>query len=223
MPRPARLCVPGIPFHVVHRGNDRKPTFFSQEDYQAYLDLLVRSCKRYATTVHAYVLMTNHIHLLMTSTLADGISRTMQFLGSNYVRRINERYERTGTLWEGRFKSSPVDTEFYCLACYRYIELNPVRAGIVEGPEDYRWSSYLENVGKRTPPLVEPHPCFLALSNSKAERIDRYRALVRLQLPHIAMESIRLGTRNGAPVGSDDFKRRLTKVGSTKVGSEPLS
>ena len=223
MPRPARLCVPGIPFHVVHRGNDRKPTFFAQSDYQAYLDLLVRACERYQTTVHAYVLMTNHVHLLMTSALAQGISRTMQFLGSNYVRRINEQYERTGTLWEGRFRSSPVDTEFYCLACYRYIELNPVRAGIVEAPEDYRWSSHLENIGKRTPSIVEPHPCFLALSNSRVERTDRYRALVRLQLPKIAIESIRLGTKNGAPVGSDDFKKRLTKVESIKVGSEPLS
>jgi putative transposase len=216
MPRPARIRLPGIPFHVVHRGNDRKQTFFGKSDYQTYLDLLVRSCQRYETAVHAYVLMTNHVHLLMTSSLADGVSHTMQYLGSSYARRINGQYGRTGTLWEGRFKSSPVDSEFYCLACYRYIELNPVRARIVDAPEDYRWSSYLENVGERRPAIVEPHPCFLALSKSRAERTRRYRALVRLQLPPTAVDSIRLGAKTGTPVGSEDFKNRL------KLGSEPL-
>jgi putative transposase len=227
MPRPHRIRIPGLTFHVVQRGHNGQRTFFSNDDFRRYIELVALSSRRYATEVHAYVLMSNHVHLLMTSSKASGISRTMQMVGSNYVREINEQYDRTGTLWEGRFRSSPIDSEFYCLACYRYIELNPVRAGLVSAPGDYRWSSFLENTGQQAPRLTEPHPSFLALGLTDAERVARYREIVRLRLPTTTLETIRLGTRKGSPVGSAKFRQRLAAMNgrgqspSEKKGSDP--
>jgi putative transposase len=209
MPRPLRICLPGLTLHVVHRGNNRQRTFHSDDDFRLYLELLVHACRRYETQTHAYVLMSNHVHLLMTSKHATGVSRTMQMVGSNFVRAVNEKHARTGTLWEGRFKSSPIDAESYCLACYRYIELNPVRAGMVSTPADYRWSSYLENTGQRTPRVTVPHPSFLALAATDAERIEKYRGIVKMRLPTRTLESIRQGARKGTPVGNERFIQRL--------------
>lgn len=209
MSRLPRIRIPGITFHVVQRGNDRNRVFFADDDYRAYLHRLNLMSQRYDTSVHAYVLMTNHVHLLLTSRLPDGISRTMQHVSSGYARRINDRYRRTGTLWEARFKSSPVDSEFYCLACYRYIELNPVRAGLVLAPADYRWSSYHENVGKRSVSIVTPHACYEALGRSRSERVDRYREIVHEYLPDRMIADIRHGMRRGSPVGSDRFRKRI--------------
>lgn len=214
MARPRRILIAGITFHIVQRGHDRNRTFFRDDDYRDYLLLLSRMSQRYKTSVHAYVLMTNHVHLLMTSRQDDGVSRTMQHVAGTYARRINQRLERRGSLWEGRFKSSPVDSDFYCLACYRYIELNPVRAGMVARPEDYRWSSHHENIGRRAMRVVEPHETFAALGASRAERAQRYRGIIRERLPNRTVEAIRHGTEKGLPVGRDDFKERIeTKIG----------
>jgi putative transposase len=209
MSRLPRIRVPGVTFHVVQRGNDRQRTFFVDDDFRSYLYLLNLCSRRYETSVHAYVLMTNHVHLLVTSKLPDGISRTMQHLAAGYARRINDRYRRTGSLWEGRFRSSPIETEFYCLACYRYIELNPVRAGMVATPAEYRWSSYRENVGRRSPSIVTPHPCYLLLGRTPAVRHERYRGLVHEYLPDRAIAAIRHGMSKGLPVGAESFSRRL--------------
>jgi putative transposase len=210
-------------FHGVHRGNDRSRTFFVEDDYRAYLHLLSLKSRRYGTSVHAYVLMTNHVHLLLTSSLPDGISRTMQHVSAEYARRINDRYRRTGNLWEGRFKSSPIDSEFYCLACYRYIELNPLRAGMVQTPGDYRWSSYHENIGRRSLSIVTPHACYLSLGGSPAVRHEQYRGIVHEHLPDQTIAAIRHGASKGLPVGSDAFKTRIeteigTSLGSREVG-----
>jgi putative transposase len=237
MPRPPRISIPEITFHIVQRGNDRSRTFFVDDDYRAYLNLLNLMSARYATDVHAYVLMTNHVHLLMTSKLADGVSRTMQQVAAGYSRRINDRHQRTGTLWEGRFRSSAIDSEFYCLACYRYIELNPVRAGLVQYPGDYRWSSYAENAGLCAPAIVKHHPCYLALADSTGLRRERYADLVDERISDHTVTEIRRGAGKGLPVGSDGFKRRIEselgrpltprKVGrprmvtATKMGSDP--
>jgi putative transposase len=237
MPRLPRICIPDVTFHVVQRGNDRSRIFFIDDDYRAYLNLLNLMTHRYETEVHAYVLMTNHVHLLMTSKLADGVSRTMQQVAGRYSRRINDRYQRTGTLWEGRFKSSAIDSEFYCLACYRYIELNPVRARLVRFPGDYRWSSFEENAGLRRASIIKPHACYLALADTAPSRQKKYAALVHDQISDQAVTEIRRGAGKGLPVGSDDFKhrieselgRRLTprRVGrpriaeATEIGSDP--
>lgn len=235
MPRPPRIIVPGIPFHVVQRGNDRNPTFFEHDDYRAYLLLLAKIARRYQTIVHAYVLMTNHVHLLLTSNREDGISRTMQQLGSSYTRRVNKLYERTGTLWEKRFSSCPVQTDRYCLACYRYIELNPVRAGIVKRPQAYRWSSYHENTGREPWRVVRPHATYLALARTRQARCEAYARLFDDVLPDAALEQIRTSTGSGIPLGSDAFRAGLEQragraIGArkrgrprAKKGSEPFS
>jgi len=132
MPRKPRVYLSGVPCHVIQRGNDRQPCFYSEEDYVFYLECLYDACKRYKVNLHAYVLMTNHVHLLVTPRVADGISRVMQSIGRRYVQYVNVTYKRSGTLWEGRHKSSLVDADNYLLSCYRYIEMNPVRAGMVQ-------------------------------------------------------------------------------------------
>ena len=215
MPRAPRINIAGITLHVVQRGNNKQRTFFDDDDFRVYLHLLRKMSERYDVSVHAYVLMTNHVHLLMTQSKIDGISRTMQQLASAHSRRINDRLDRTGTLWESRFKSSPIDTDHYCLACYRYIELNPVRAGLVSSPADYCWSSYLENVGLTSNASLKPHQSFLKLGPSGKTRIDRYKALIAQRLDDQAKRAIRLGTAKGLPFGSPIFVRHLeTETGN---------
>ncbi len=145
MPRKVRVYLAGMPCHVIQRGNNRQVCFYADEDYLFYKECLLDACKRYHVVTHAYVLMTNHVHLLMTPEDADGISAVMQSVGRRYVQYINKMYCRSGTLWEGRYKASIVSAEDYLLACYRYIEMNPVVASMVEHPGDYRWSSYRAN------------------------------------------------------------------------------
>lgn len=222
MPRPPRINIPDVTFHVVQRGNDRGRTFFEDGDFKRYLLLLRRISRRYATDVHAYVLMSNHVHLLMTSRRQHGISLTMQQLGSAYVRYVNDRYARTGTLWEGRFRSSPVDSDYYCLACYRYIELNPVRAGMVAAPEDYRWSSFRENVGLRSLSIVTPHVSFIDLASQPHERHRRYRRIVEESLPERTLATLRDSTRKGVPIGSERFVGLIErKTGKAMHGRKP--
>ena len=160
MPRPRRIDAPGYPQHVVQRGNNRQRVFFADGDRVAYLRLLCHHADQQHCRVHAYVLMDNHVHLLATPDLCGGLSRMMQAVNRTYVRRVNDRQGRTGTLWEGRFHSTVVDTDRYLLACQRYIELNPVRAGKVAHPGDYRWSSYRANARGRPNALLEPHSAF---------------------------------------------------------------
>ena len=145
MPRKPRMYLPQVPCHVIQRGNNREATFFAEQDYQYYLECLKDASCRYGVSIHAYVLMTNHVHLLMTPEKVESISLTMQSLGRRYVQYINKEYRRTGTLWESRHKASLVQAEKYLLTCSRYIELNPVRAGMVDHPADYKWSSFRAN------------------------------------------------------------------------------
>ena len=138
MPRRARLAVPGIPWHIIQRGNNREATFFSEQDYQFYLNCFLDATKRYKVNVHAYVLMTNHVHILATPEHKESISLTMQSVGRRYVQYVNKEYVRTGTLWESRHKASLVDAEHYLFTCSRYIEMNPVAANMVQHPAEYK-------------------------------------------------------------------------------------
>jgi putative transposase len=149
MPRPKRICIPGYPHHIVQRGNDRQATFYHDEDCVEYLAFLDDAARQFSIAVHSHVLMTNHVHLLVSPSTVAGLSLMMQSLGRRYVSYINKHYRRTGTLWEGRFKSSVVDSTRHCLTCYRYIELNPVRANMVIDPVDYGWSSGSANLELR--------------------------------------------------------------------------
>ena len=155
--RGARLSLPGIPWHIIQRGNNRAVCFHAEEDYQFYLHYLKEFAGKFDCAVHAYVLMTNHVHLLLTPARADSAGLLMKHLGQRYVQYINRAYRRSGTLWEGRFRSCLTQSEEYVLACYRYIELNPVRAGMVLKPEDYRWSSYHVNGLGKPNALIAPH------------------------------------------------------------------
>ena len=169
MPRLPRLNAPGIPQHVVQRGNNRQVTFFADQDYAVYLDRLKEYAKKYNVMVHAYVLMTNHIHLLMTPLEEKGVSKLMQSLGRYYVRYVNQTYGRSGTLWEGRYKSTLVDVDNYFLAVSRYIELNPVRADMVEHAAEYPWSSYQANALGKPIELITPHSCYQGIKGVGVE------------------------------------------------------
>ncbi|HTH78359.1 MAG TPA: transposase, partial [Ramlibacter sp.] len=149
MARLPRLTVPGYPHHVIQRGNNRQALFVSKDDYEKLLALLEEFAKKFSVAIHAYVLMSNHFHLLATPESADGVPKMMQALGRSYVRYFNDRHQRTGTLWEGRYRSTLIQAERYLLACMVYIDLNPVRAGMAADPAEYPWSSYLYYVGRR--------------------------------------------------------------------------
>jgi putative transposase len=223
MPRPKRICIPGLPHHVVQRGNNRVPTFYHDEDYRYYLNVLCKSMEDHGVVLHAYVLMTNHVHLLMSPTSTNGLSLTMQALGRRYVTHINKTYRRTGTLWEGRFKASVIDSDQYCLACYRYIELNPVRAGMVSTPAEYPWTSYRSNALGETNYLLTPHPLYLNLAATPEVTATRYRRLVEEKLNADIVDDIRYGSAKGLPAGSDKFKADIEKhlrrrLGDGKVG-----
>jgi putative transposase len=222
-PRPHRLDVPGVPQHVIQRGNDRQPCFFSEADYLRYRNDLREIALREGCAVHAYVLMTNHVHLLMTPAVAGAVARVMQSLGRRYVRHINDRYHRTGTLWEGRYKACLVDDGDYLMQCYRYIELNPLRAAMVVDPRDYTWSSHLANAYGHHDPLVTPHSAYLALSSDLIQRQLTYRGLVMETLDPAEVEAIRQHVQRQHAYGSHRFRAAIEKqlgrtAGPRKIG-----
>ncbi|MCG6891032.1 MAG: transposase [Gammaproteobacteria bacterium] len=209
MPRKPRMYIGDIPCHVVQRGNNHGACFFAARDYHLYLHFLQDACRRYRVDLHAYVLMTNHVHLLMTPQDSCGISRVMQSLGRRYVQHVNVKYRRSGTLWDGRHKSSVVDIDAYFLTCMRYIELNPVRANMVKHPADYLWSSFQTNTRSCTDSILTPHPVYLALGDDMALRHQTYRSLFDDQLDSQAIKAIREAIQFSLPVGTEDFKRRI--------------
>lgn len=201
MARLPRLYLPDVPQHIVQRGINRQACFVSDEDFAAYAYRLDQSARRYQVAVHAWVFMTNHVHLLVTPQSEQGVSRMMQATGRHYVRYFNHTYGRTGTLWEGRYKSCLVDVEDYLLACQRYIELNPVRAGMVAVPEDYSWSSYKANgFGKRMK-LWTPHRVYLDLGATIRERAAAYRGLFAGHIDEGLVRQIRKATKRGMVLG----------------------
>jgi len=191
MSRTPRQLVPGESLHIVRRGNNREACFYRAEDHALYLAALVQCADSTGCRVHGYVLMTNHVHLLLTPTTHDGASRCMHRLGLVFTKAVNRKYRRTGTLWEGRFHASPVTTDAYALACLRYIELNPVRAGLVAQPEQYRWSSHRTNIGDDHEAWLVPHPSLLALGRTRAESATRYRQLFATPIDDATLASLR--------------------------------
>lgn len=220
MARLGRYFLPDQPLHVIQRGNNRQKVFFSDRDREAYLAWLLAAARDHACRIHAYVLMTNHVHLLLTPEAAESLPRLMQSLGRRYVRYLNHEHGRTGTLWEGRYRAAPIDSEAYLLACCRYIELNPVRAGMVRHPRQHRWSSHGANALGLPDPLVSPHPLYRALGRSAAERQAAYRALFRERLAESFLGDLRGATNGGWALGDAAFKRRVAKA--AKRRAEPL-
>ncbi len=212
MARLLRVCVPGSPHHVIQRGNNRQTCFAATEDFAAYAYWLKQYSDKFGVTLHAWVFMTNHAHLLLTPGTEDGIPRTMQSLGRQYVRYFNHAYKRTGTLWEGRYKSCVVDAEAYLLTCQRYIELNPVRAGMVRTPEEYPWSSYQVHALGKSAPMWQPHASYLRLANDREERCATYRTLCRASMDEDTVRTIRETTNKGLALGNDRFKAEIEQL-----------
>ena len=211
MARLPRFIVPGQPQHVIVRGNNRSNIFCADADYQFYLEKLQLACDKHNCLIHAYVLMTNHMHLLITPQTEDGLGKVMQLLGRYYVQYFNYTYQRSGTLWEGRYKSTLIDSEAYLLTCMRYIELNPVRSGMVTHPSEYAWSSYCSNAMGQPNQLVEAHVEFLRLGKTDDERQAAYRQLFKHHIAESSMNEIREATNKAWVLGSDRFKQRVQK------------
>ena len=228
MPRKTRLFLPHQPQHIVVRGHNRDPIVARRIDYQTFVEFLDCAMTRYDLALHAWVLMTNHVHLLVTPGEQLCIPRAMQWLGSHYAQYFNKCYRRRGSLWEGRYKASLVDTDRYLLLCYRYIEMNPVRAGMVSTPGAYPWSSYRQNaegVGAGAPtPEISPHALFLALGRTDQQRQKVYRALFDEVLDRKMLTEFRRGVEKQRPVGSPEFLLRVARMrGSLRRGRSECS
>jgi putative transposase len=223
MPRRSRMYLPGFAYHIVQRGNNREACFLSEDCYQLYLELLKEQLSRYHVSLHAYCLMTNHTHLLMTPDCEQGISNVMKVVASRYAYFVNKQYKRSGTMWEGRHKSSAVDTVNYLLKCYRYIELNPVVACMVDRPEEYRWSSYQVNAwGDLSPPnkadFISPHIEYLQLGVDAEQRQHGYRELFKVNLAEEDLHAFRKAAHYSMPVGSDKFVTQIEAKTGRKIG-----
>lgn len=212
MPRKPRLFLPEQPQHVVVRGHNRDPVLAHHDDFRFLYQSLREVVERYKLSVHAWVFMHNHLHLLVTPADAESLPRTMQSVGRRYAQYFNRRYHRSGSLWDGRYKASLVDTEHYLLACYRYIELNPVRAGIVKRPEDYAYSSYHANALGHVDKLLSPHAVYQNLVGRQMEDLDHYRQLFDQPLTRSELTDIRRGTEKGLGIGQANFLLKVAKL-----------
>ncbi|MDD2724870.1 MAG: transposase [Methylovulum sp.] len=222
MARLARACPIGIPQHVIQRGNNRQVCFANEQDFAAYAGWLEGHSKKYQVDIHAWVLMTNHVHLLCTPRGQNAVSHMMQSLGRHYVRYFNFSHKRTGTLWEGRFKSCLVQEETYLMQLYRYIELNPVRAGMVGQPSDYAWSSYPVNALGKASGLCTPHAVYLALGQDANGRQAGYRELSRHHVDGALLEDIRLAVNKGMALGSERFKAEIENLSGRRMAAKKM-
>ena len=212
MPRKPRFNLVGVAQHIIQRGNNREPCFYSEGDYQRYLVDLEAVSRKYDCRIHAYVLMTNHVHLLVTPMIDHGIPQMMQALGRRYVCYINKTWRRTGTLWEGRYKSSLIDSDQYLLTCMRYIELNPVRAKMVAHPAEYQWTSYHCNAQGESKSLVEKHPSYLALGKKKDDQQHAYRDLFASHINKEMLHEIRDSLNHELVFGRSYFKDKVEEM-----------
>ena len=221
MARLPRFFAPGVPLHVIQRGNNREALFHQITDYQVYLDWLKKAAQKHACAIHAYVLMPNHVHLLVTPTHEESLPKTLQSLGRQYVQYFNTTHQRTGTLWEGRYRATLIESETYLFTCSRYIELNPVRAEMVRHPRDYRWSSYAYHAAGKSNPLLTSHTLYQQLGGTAAARQQAYRALFRRHLSGETLDAIRESTNKAWVLGSEKFKDRLAKKLERRVSPLP--
>ena len=217
-----RVVLPGVPLHITQRGVDRCPTFLGEEDFAFYRWALGQALPKSGCTLHAYVLMTNHVHLLTTPRDRDGPAQLMRALGVRYVRYFNDRYRRTGTLWEGRYRSTLVDTPSYLFTCCRYIEANPVRAEIVADQREYEWSSVHHNAYGRQDPLLGEHPEYSALGPTREARMTAYRAMTATSLAPAAVATVRAAHRARAELFHTTYEQALDSMGAGPAARRPV-
>ncbi len=220
MARLPRLTIPGYPHHIIQRGNNRQAIFGGTADYELLLGLIDEHARKQHVAVHGYVLMSNHFHMLATPETEEGIPQMMQAVGRRYVRNYNLRHARTGTLWEGRYKSTLIQAERYLLACMVYMDLNPVRAGMVADPADYPWSSYQHFIGRRSDKLVTPHPLYWELGNTPFARDEAYGALVRAGISESEKQALTDSTLRGWALGDPDYVADLQRRTERRVSRE---
>jgi putative transposase len=221
MARQGRYFVAGQALHVIQRGNNREAVFFDEQDYGLYHQWLAAAAGEHGCAVHAYVLMTNHVHLLVTPERKDSLPGMMQSLGRRYVRMVNQRYRRTGTLWEGRYRAAPLDSDEYFFACCRYIEMNPVRAKMVAHPRDYPHSSHRANAQGEADSLVTPHRLFERLGDGAAARQENYRELFREKLDEDFVSALRAATNGGWALGSERFRQQIEEAAKRRASPLP--
>lgn len=217
MARLPRYTAPGIPQHVIQRGNNRSALFAVESDYLFSRECLRAACEQHGCEVHAYAFMTNHVHMLATPSGDSTIGAMMQSVGRRYVRYFNTVYQRTETLWEGRYRATPIESAQYLFACYRYIELNPVRAGLVAHPSSYPWSSHAANAGGEYDPIVTPRAEYDALGPDAASRHAAYRALFDSALDESTMNAIRGATNGGWALGSRRFRDEVASLAKRRT------
>ena len=221
MTRLRQFDLPDVPHHVIQRGTDRCRIFRDDRDYRFFLNCLWDASERYHCDVHAYVLMTNHVHFLMTAHAERGLSKLMQSVGSRYVPYFNARHDRTGTLWQGRPRFTPVETDEYFLVCSRYIELNPVRAGMTSNPGDYPWSSYQHHALGLTDPLIRDHEIVKSLGRTLTERCAAYLALFDGTVDEAVLPAIRGATNHGWALGNKLFRDRIQALSQRRAAPLP--
>jgi putative transposase len=218
MPRTSRIVIHGYPHHIIQRGHNRQVVFAADDDYLYYLDNLREWKEKLGCLVHAYCLMTNHVHLVIDPGPEEGnLGQLMKRVGARQTRYVNTRERRTGSLWEGRYKSSPISTDEYLLACCRYVELNPVRAGIVADAADYRWSSYGMKIGKDKDDWLDSDPCYIGLAENKAGRTEIYAEWVKGTIPDGEWRIIRQSLQRGQLTGSSRFVDEIEKKIAKRV------
>lgn len=234
MARLPRLTVPGYPHHIIQRGNNRQAIFATSADYETLLTMLDEHARKSSVALHSYVLMSNHFHLLATPETETGIPQMMQAVGRRYVRYFNQRQQRTGTLWEGRYRCTLIQAERYLLACMVYIDLNPVRAALADTPRDYPWSSHGHYIGARRDRLITPHPIYWELGNTPFAREAAYAQLVQSGIGEEDQRALTDSVLRGWALGDASYvaelqrrtARRVSKARAGRpvvVGSEPAS
>ncbi len=221
MARLPRLFVEGTTQHVIVRSKDHFDVYLREEDYLFYLDCLEDAAARYNCDIHAYVLMPNHVHLLVSPETKESLSRTLQSLGRRYAQYYNQAFDRTGSLWDSRYKATVIDAKRYLFPCMRYIELNPVQAKLVKHPKAYPWSSYRHNALGEKNRLLTPHKLYLKLGRSIAARQAAYRSLFKARIPKADVEAIREATNKGWALGDDKFKDWLQTFTDRRVKPLP--
>lgn len=232
MARLPRYSIPGQPQHIIQRGNGRMAIFRSDDDYEVFIRYLLEAARGHGCSVHAYVLMTNHVHFLVTPERSDGVSLMMQSIGRSYVPYFNHTHHRSGGLWQGRYRAAIINSEQYLLRCCCYIDLNPVRAGLVDDPADYTWSSFRHHAHGEVDSVVSEHELFTALGNTGAERQTAYRDLCATALSHDFLQELRDATNRGWTMGDPEFMTKIEDAtgrragplakGRPKKGSDPI-